>query len=500
MQRNQGLSLIEIVIYVAILGVIFAAVVNTLLTVFNVFTKMRVERNVSQQGTASMERIIREIRLANDIEVVGCGGGAMNELRLKTIVSPTDTTSITRRFFLNGTTFMLDEGGNQAPLTQAVRVTRAVFYIVGAPVSQQTYYVRKTGNDSNGGKSPVSSFATIGKAAGVACTGDTIYVGAGVYNESGILPANSGSAGAYISYIADTSGAKTGDAGPVVIDAVGKSDFGVFTPNGVSYIIFDGFTVMRGATHGVIVKSGARDVIIRNIITHSNGADGLAVNNADNVQFLSNLSYANGGDGIELDKGRGVTIRNNTLYLNADRGIRIEGVSINATLRNNIINQNVLGGIKLAADSVSGYSGNYNLNTDGYQISASPGPNDINANPLLADPNGADNVLGGSGYGDDKFQLSQIAAGQPNNSPALNAGSDTAFNLGLATSTTRTDSVPDDGTVDMGFHYSVSLGGQTTSSIAVSLAVRVELTIEGGSGRAGTSQKFYGTAVLRGSY
>lgn len=498
MQRDQGLSLIEIVIYVAILGAMFAVVVNTLLTVFNVFTKMRVERNVSQQGTASLERIIREIRLANDVEVVGCGGGALNEIRLKTITSPTDTTPIIRRFFLNGTTLMLDEGGSQAPLTQTVRVTRAAFYIAGAPVSQQAYYVRKTGNDSNGGKSPASSFATIGKAAGVACAGDTIYVGAGVYNESGILPASSGSSGGYILYMADTSGAKTGDAGPVVIDAIGKPDFGVFTPNGVSYIIFDGFTVMRGATHGVIVKSGARDVIIRNIVTHSNGADGLAVNNADNVQFINNLSYANAGGGIELDKGRGVTIRNNTLYSNADRGIRIEGVSINATLRNNVINQNVLGGIKLAADSVAGYSGNYNLNTDGYQISASPGPNDINANPLFVDPNGADNVLGSAGYGDDRFQLSQVAAGQSSNSPALNSGSDTALNLGLATSTTRTDSVSDDGQADMGFHYGVSSGGQATSSAP--LAVRVELTIEGGSGRASTSQNFYGTAVLRGSY
>ena len=46
-----------------------------------------------------------------------------------------------------------------------------------------------------------------------------------------------------------------------------------------------------------------------------------------------------------------------------------------------------------------------------------------------------------------------IAAGQGSDSPAIDAGSDTAANLGLDTRTTRTDSVTDTGTVDLGYHY-----------------------------------------------
>ncbi len=51
------------------------------------------------------------------------------------------------------------------------------------------------------------------------------------------------------------------------------------------------------------------------------------------------------------------------------------------------------------------------------------------------------------------YYLSQIAAGQGINSPCVDAGSDTAENLGLDDRATRTDGVPDSGIVDMGYHY-----------------------------------------------
>jgi hypothetical protein len=51
------------------------------------------------------------------------------------------------------------------------------------------------------------------------------------------------------------------------------------------------------------------------------------------------------------------------------------------------------------------------------------------------------------------YYLSQVAAGQLINSPAVNAGSTLASIIGLNTYTTRTDSGPDSGIVDMGYHY-----------------------------------------------
>ncbi|MHC4620307.1 MAG: BACON domain-containing protein [Planctomycetota bacterium] len=56
------------------------------------------------------------------------------------------------------------------------------------------------------------------------------------------------------------------------------------------------------------------------------------------------------------------------------------------------------------------------------------------------------------------YYLSQVAAGQAVDSPCVDAGSDTAANLGLDDFTTRTDQFRDKGVVDMGYHYGISSG------------------------------------------
>jgi parallel beta-helix repeat protein len=66
----------------------------------------------------------------------------------------------------------------------------------------------------------------------------------------------------------------------------------------------------------------------------------------------------------------------------------------------------------------------------------------INANPRFV-----------SSVSSGNYYLSQIAAGQITNSPCVDAGSDTAANLGMNVFTTRTDGVCDAGVADMGYHY-----------------------------------------------
>lgn len=56
------------------------------------------------------------------------------------------------------------------------------------------------------------------------------------------------------------------------------------------------------------------------------------------------------------------------------------------------------------------------------------------------------------------YYLSQIAAGQAVDSPCVDAGSDTAVNLGMDIFTTRTDELKDTSIADMGYHYSISPG------------------------------------------
>jgi hypothetical protein len=72
---------------------------------------------------------------------------------------------------------------------------------------------------------------------------------------------------------------------------------------------------------------------------------------------------------------------------------------------------------------------------------------DWDANNLYINPLFVSGPLGG-------YYLSQIVAGQLQESPCVDAGSDLAARVGMSKYTTRTDEVFDGGIVDMGYHHS----------------------------------------------
>jgi hypothetical protein len=86
------------------------------------------------------------------------------------------------------------------------------------------------------------------------------------------------------------------------------------------------------------------------------------------------------------------------------------------------------------------------------------------------------------------FYLSQIAAGQAHNSPAIDNGSNTAASLGLDVFTTRTDNVGDAGQVDRGYHYS--------DSTAIEV-FQLTASVIGGSGTISpTSGSYYAGTIV----
>jgi len=87
-----------------------------------------------------------------------------------------------------------------------------------------TYYVRKTGNNSNAGTSAGAAWLTIGKALGATgiASGDTVYIGAGTYRE--VVTVNMTSAVAETFIIGDVDGVQTGDAGEVIWTAYTTND------------------------------------------------------------------------------------------------------------------------------------------------------------------------------------------------------------------------------------------------------------------------------------
>ncbi len=72
----------------------------------------------------------------------------------------------------------------------------------------------------------------------------------------------------------------------------------------------------------------------------------------------------------------------------------------------------------------------------------------------MEDPTGTSgNISEDPLYADPFLNLSQTEAGQPWNSPAVDAGHGPAWETAAAGFSTRTDSLPDTGTADMGYHH-----------------------------------------------
>ncbi len=123
------------------------------------------------------------------------------------------------------------------------------------------YYVRKTGNDGAVGTSPATAWATIGKALGAAgiASGDTVYIGAGVYREVVTIAIG---ASAETKIIGDVDGAQTGDAGEVQLTAYTTNDKTLPSSSSLvsmttqNYLTFEKIVFVQGLDYVVGTTSG----------------------------------------------------------------------------------------------------------------------------------------------------------------------------------------------------------------------------------------------------
>ena len=323
----------------------------------------------------------------------------------------------------------------------------------GGSTGSSTLYVRAAmGNDANGGTTPAAALQTINAAATRAKAGSTVVVGPGTYHERLIDP-SSGKDGSPITYVADPGGAMTGDTpGTVVVDATGVDDprktGAVIRFSGRAFIVVDGFEITGSSgtsSSGISIRSKAHDITVRNCQISGNQGDAVRVSDSSDVLLFNNLLTGNGRRGAAIVGStvgsQRVRLINNTVAMNADRGFFIgeTGAASAATLRNNIIQNNVRTGIYVDAGSVGGFDSAQNLVFPAtYNPSDLPHDTDLNMD--------ADFVNEDS----DDFHLDQ---GQ---SPAVDAGDST---IGddlvqlLYERTTDPDGRPDTGDVDLGFHY-----------------------------------------------
>lgn len=215
--------------------------------------------------------------------------------------------------------------------------------------------------------------------------------------------------------------------------------------------------------HGAGIYAGGPALIFCNLIVANenrsgswNYGAGIKVNGP--AAILNNTITSNLCTGGNWSNGGGIFVDNNET----------------AYVKNNIIESNSAasgGGILcyLSGAAINSYNDVWG-NTGGDYVNCTPGPGAISAAPQY--------VVGGRGL----FYLSQSAAGQPQTSPCVDAGDTLLPALGLDLDsllhswTTRTDSVPDIGPLDLGLHYLTTLQVGLSSTFADFLPLRVTVS------------------------
>lgn len=105
----RGFTLIEMVVYAAVLGVLSVLAMNSTLIMTQVYSSLRASRDLNQSATTVLERMTREIRTANAIDASSVINANPSDLVLNTKDSGGANTTV-EFYVLNGL-INIKEGG-----------------------------------------------------------------------------------------------------------------------------------------------------------------------------------------------------------------------------------------------------------------------------------------------------------------------------------------------------------------------------------------------------
>ena len=180
------------------------------------------------------------------------------------------------------------------------------------------------------------------------------------------------------------------------------------------------------------------------------------------VSAANNLFYVNGGAGLTLLNSPQSTVENNSFYRNGTANLRLAGTHNNVRVANNILSSSGSTQTCIQFDTLgTSWFADYNdyFITNGAVLWNWKGPryslaalqnysglerHSLDRDPQFLDPDGADNVLGGSGGADDNFHVAvgslALDAGDPASSFASEpAPNGSRVNLGHLGATAQAD-------------------------------------------------------------
>ena len=129
-KKTAGYTLLETVVYVGILSVLLLAIFTLLFSITRAFAESRVYNQVEISATTAMERMVREIRTANSVDL----GNSIfddNSGQLQLNTTEEDGTPKTVQFYhdsTNKTVNFVDNGADEGTLTgNDVNITKLLF-------------------------------------------------------------------------------------------------------------------------------------------------------------------------------------------------------------------------------------------------------------------------------------------------------------------------------------------------------------------------------------
>src|SRR3989339_1537779 len=125
---RRGSSLLETLIYAAILGMVAVFAVSSILAMMKSYSSVKMSRDLNFSASVAMERMANEIRLANGIDDAGSVLAA-SPGKLKLDTTDSFGSPVTIEFFLSGTGIFVKEGSGapEALTASSTEITSLIF-------------------------------------------------------------------------------------------------------------------------------------------------------------------------------------------------------------------------------------------------------------------------------------------------------------------------------------------------------------------------------------
>jgi len=137
LKLKRGFTLIEMLIYAVILATVSVLAVKSTFSMVNAFAEIRVSRDVNSAATTALERVVREVRKAESVDLgQSTLGSHPGRLTLNTTDSLGAATTV--EFYIENGLLKIKEGGvaKGQLIPSSAQVTNLIFNNISTTASE----------------------------------------------------------------------------------------------------------------------------------------------------------------------------------------------------------------------------------------------------------------------------------------------------------------------------------------------------------------------------